>query len=192
MNWKRGALILAILLVIAIVAISIPIYNRLKPIAEVPAPAEEIPKEVPVQETKEPEQEAAKEITVHISRFEFDQPNITIEPGTKVIWVNDDTRRHVITNPHLNLFYDIKKILEQGDTFEYTFTKQGTYEILEANFGIHGVVIVKANSYDKITGYMVYNLETKGTDLLTTSLNLFVIVSMLLLIGFYLNIGKRK
>lgn len=194
MNWKRGVVILAVLLVIAVISTGIVLYKSSKeePVEVVEIPAAEESVKEPVQEVKESVKEAPKEVTIHISRYDFDNANITIATGTKVIWVNDDSRKHMITNPRLGLFREMRKSLEEGDTFEYTFDKAGTYEILEANFGIRGIIIVKDNNYDPITGYVVYNLNTEGTKLLKSSVNLLTIVLGILILGFYFNNIKRK
>jgi len=158
-----------------------------------------IPEEnAPVQETikpavvEEPIQiaESPKEVTILISRYEFDKPNITIETGTKVIWKNTDDRRHMITDQSDGFLRNLRKSLEYGDTFEYTFDNPGTYKILEANFGIRGIVTVTGKTSSLITGSVVGplsfdNLDAK--DLPVVSLNIFAISMTLLIFGFYIS-----
>ena len=152
---KEVNIALAIILIIAISILGISIYSHYT--------KEEIIQEELTQETinEIPEEpviekpilvEEPKEITIFISRYEFDKPEIIIEPGTKVIWTNTDDRNHMITNKKLGLFREIRKSLAKGDSFEYTFNDPGTYEILEANFGINGKVIVENKDINMITG----------------------------------------
>ncbi len=61
----------------------------------------------------------------------FTPAEITVKPGTKVIWTNDDTAIHQIyANPHptgKSLPSLKSAILNNKQTYEYTFTKTGTY-----------------------------------------------------------------
>ncbi len=146
----------------------------------------------PVVEKPSPPGTQPRDITIYISRFEFDKPEVIIEQGMKVIWENTDTRRHMITNKRIGLFRDMRKSLEYGDSFEYQFNDPGTYEILEANFGINGKVIVREKEYDMITGYIVKNIEVKGLSFLLISLNLLVITALALVIGFHISRHSQK
>ena len=134
--------------------------------------------------------EEQKEVTIFISRTEFDKPEITIEPGTKVIWVNTDDRLHMITNKRIGLFREMRKSLEKGDTFEYTFNDPGTYEILEANFGINGKVIVQKENIGLITGSVIGEMEVNGGSFLLLAINLIVITLVVLIVGFYVSRHK--
>lgn len=112
---------------------------------------------------------AKKEVVIQISRFDFDKPKITIDAGTTVIWENIDSRRHIITNKNIGLFKTIRKSLKQGERFDYTFNEPGVYEILEANFGIKGVIIVKEKS-NIVTG-MVANTEELNENMVVKNIN---------------------
>jgi plastocyanin len=210
---KEGNIALIFILVIVLIIIGIFMYEQINikeeisrqgiqpPIIE--KPIEEPTKQTPIEE--KPVEIDKKEITILISRFDFDKPEIVIEPGTKVIWKNTDDRRHMITNKRLGLFRTMRKSLEQGDTFEYVFTQTGTYEILEANFGINGKVIVEKQTQPilitggavvttnsepiSITGYVVKNMEVNGIGFFIVSINIFLITMIVLVAGFY--ISKR-
>ena len=185
---------LGLLLALAIIILAVSIYQGVKEpeeIIEEVAVEEEIENNTRLVVIEEPvEIEEEKEVIIQISRFEFDQPEITIEPGTKVIWNNTDTRRHMITNKRIGLFRQMRVSLEQGDTFEYIFDEPGTYEILEANFGINGKVIVEENS-NSITGYMIHSMEVNGVGFLLFTLNLFVLTGIALVAGFYISRHKK-
>ena len=142
MKIKEVNISLALILALAIIILAVSIYQGVKEpeeIIEEIAVEEDIENDTRIIVVEEPvEIEEEKEIIIQIYRYEFDKPEIIIEPGTKVIWNNTDTRRHMITNKRIGLFRQIRVSLDQGDTFEYVFEEPGTYDILEANFGING------------------------------------------------------
>jgi|TARA_B100002003_G_C13999369_1_gene482514 plastocyanin len=187
---KEVSIPLILVLVVAISILGLSVYNQYgtEEIIQEEIIEEELVEE-PIVE-KPVIVEEPKEITVFISRFEFDKSEITIEPGTKVIWVNTDERRHMITNKRIGLFRTMRKSLEKGDTFEYTFNDPGTYEILEANFGINGKVIVENTNMGLVTGSVIGELEVNGANFLLLSINLFVITLLVLVIGFYVSRHK--
>ena len=208
MMTKRGRWILIAVLIVALAVIGLVLYQQMvskeKIVQEeikVDSVQEPVKAVEPAIEEPAPIKTPSKEITIEISRFAFDKPEVTVPVGTKVIWKNTDERRHMITNPTIGLFRTLRKSLEQGDTFEYIFTEPGTYEILEANFGIRGLVIVedtgssslvaKAGNNDLITGYIVKQIEINGLSFMLISTNLFVITAILLVIAFYISRRKR-
>ena len=175
------ALIFIILLWIATIVFSVYDYLNKDEVQEVAV--EEVSEPQPFVE--EPKLIGSNEVLIQIFRNEFDKKEITIEAGTKVIWENMDSRRHMITNKRIGLFRTMRKSLEKGDTFEYTFNEPGTYEILEANFGINGKVIVEKPKPNMITGYVVSSLELNGLSFLLISINLFVVTTLALVICFH-------
>jgi plastocyanin len=197
MQKKEANILLITLLVIALAVIGFSIYNIFMKkevvIQEEVQPAVEEPKNIPgdVVDTNQPElAEKSPEITVLVYRYDFDKPEIIIAPGTKVIWKNLDTRQHVILDKRDQLqFRTIKKILDYGETFEYTFEKEGVYDIIEANFGINGKVIVTRDS-NLITGNAIGSMELGGSSFFLVSINLLVFTLLLLVLGFY--ISKHK
>ncbi len=188
---RRLSLILILLLAFAIIGFSIYDYLNKEEVTQEKTTEEvsETPSEAVVEE---PKSLASDEVLIQIFRNKFDKPEITIETGTKVIWKNMDTRRHMITNKRIGLFRTLRKSLEYGDTFEYRFNDVGVYEILEANFGINGKVIVEEPKPNLITGYVVANLELNGLSFLLISINLFVITTTALVIGFHISRKQQK
>ena len=73
---------------------------------------------------------AEGEVAVSIYDFGFDPPLLKIKVGTTVTWTNTGAVEH--TTVH---FDNGKKtwdsdIMEPGDTYSFTFTKDGTYDYL--------------------------------------------------------------
>ncbi len=188
---RRLSLILILLLAFAVIGFSIYDYLNKEEVTQEKT-TEEVSEKPSEAVVEEPKPLSSNEVLIQIFRNEFDKPEITIETGTKVIWKNMDTRRHMITNKRIGLFRTLRKSLEYGDTFEYTFNDVGVYEILEANFGINGKVIVEEPKPNLITGYVVANLELNGLSFLLISINLFVVTTLALVIGFHISRKQQK
>jgi len=62
--------------------------------------------------------------SIGIVRFTFDPDSVTIDPGTTVTWTNMDIAVHSVTSE--DGIFDSGS-LPQGHSFEYTFTRPGTY-----------------------------------------------------------------
>ncbi len=60
---------------------------------------------------------------IEIRGFAFNPQTITITKGTTVTWINEDSATHTVTG---NAF--ITEILNQGQTFSYTFDEAGTFD----------------------------------------------------------------
>ena len=185
---KESVVPLVLVLLLAVIVIGVSIYDQMimdeDEIIQEEVIEEDMEKPVEVV-VEEPEPEKPKEIVINIMRYEFDKPEVVIPVGTKVIWNNTDTRRHMITNKRIGLFRMMRKSLELGDTFEYTFDEPGTYEILEANFGIHALVIVEEEN--QITGGVI---GVSSSSFLVFAINLFLITLIILVVGFY--VSKHK
>ena len=67
--------------------------------------------------------------TVSIKNFAFDPAVITVKVGTTVTWTNADQDPHTVTSDGKSGPLNSKP-LNQGDTFQYTFTKAGTFSYL--------------------------------------------------------------
>lgn len=190
---KKRVFVVVLVLALVLVIISTFLYSEFgkQRETEEKTTPERFSKEV----TEEPEETAVgeleivkeepKEVVIQILRFEFDKPEVVIEPGTKVIWKNTDTRRHMITNKRIGLFRKMRKSLSYGDTFEYTFNKAGTYEILEANFGINGRVIVKEGNL--ITGGAVKSVDVNSNGVVLASAGILALTATTLGVGFYVS-----
>jgi plastocyanin len=65
--------------------------------------------------------------TVSIKNFAFVPAAVTVKVGTTITWTNTDQEAHTVTakNGAFNL-----APLNSGSTYQYTFTKPGTYNYL--------------------------------------------------------------
>jgi plastocyanin len=80
-----------------------------------------------------------------------DVPNpqtLTVVPGTKVTWTNRDAFvPHTVTATGANKGLFSSSALNYGQTFSYTFDKEGTYQYMDIyKPALTGWVIVKAAS----------------------------------------------
>ncbi len=61
---------------------------------------------------------------VEIHNLKFDPPTLTIAPGTKVTWVNEDSAPHTVTDKG-KVFRSAG--LDSKDSFSYTFESPGEF-----------------------------------------------------------------
>lgn len=66
---------------------------------------------------------------VTIENFSFNPGSLTVKQGTKVTWTNKDSAPHKIKSDTFN-----SSDLNQGDKFEFTFDKKGSFDYI---CGIH-------------------------------------------------------
>ncbi|MEP7042381.1 MAG: cupredoxin family copper-binding protein [Dokdonella sp.] len=62
--------------------------------------------------------------TVEITKFAFTPGEITISPGTTIVWTNHDEVPHTVTSTDKRL---ASKALDTDDRFEHTFADAGDY-----------------------------------------------------------------
>lgn len=97
----------------------------------------EISAETPA-ETSETQVEP-KTVEIKIEDFAFKPDSITISPGDTVRWTNLDLVTHTVTGPDFS-----SGTLRDGDSYEFTFTKEGTYRYYcSIHASMEGVVIVE-------------------------------------------------
>ena len=65
---------------------------------------------------------AAEPVTVDISKFAFAPKEITVAPGTTVVWVNHDETPHTVAASD-HAF--VSKALDTDDRYEHTFADEG-------------------------------------------------------------------
>jgi plastocyanin len=63
--------------------------------------------------------------SVTIANFAFDPAEVTVPVGTTVTWTNQDDVPHTVTSDDKKTFGSSG--LDTGDTFQFRFTKPGTY-----------------------------------------------------------------
>jgi plastocyanin len=66
---------------------------------------------------------------VQIVNFQFTPNTLTVKPGTKVTWTNEDTTVHSIkdTSP---LATPVSQDLAKGNTFSITYEQAGSYSYI--------------------------------------------------------------
>jgi len=67
---------------------------------------------------------AAPVPTVDITKFAFAPKEITVAPGTKIVWTNYDEIPHTVTAT--DKAFD-SKALDTSDRYEHTFSTEGDY-----------------------------------------------------------------
>ena len=86
---------------------------------------------------------SAAEATISIDNFAFTPAQLTVAPGTRVTWVNNDDIAHLVVDAK-----DPRAMksppLDTGDKFAFTFAEPGTYPYFCAlHPHMQGEVIVK-------------------------------------------------
>jgi plastocyanin len=86
---------------------------------------------------------AAAPDAVSIANFAFAPTPLTVAPGTKVTWSNNDEEPHTVTSADGGKMFK-SPALDTDDKFSFTFAKSGTYKYF---CSIHprmvGTIIVK-------------------------------------------------
>ena len=104
-----------------------------------------------LNETIEPEEETedinATEpeenvLTIEIDHLTLSQKYVTIEKGTTIVWINQESHPHMLA-AHYGEFRSPR--LEQGDSFNHTFNDVGEYTYICAIFKtqIRGTITVE-------------------------------------------------
>jgi plastocyanin len=70
---------------------------------------------------------SAPTFDVNITKFAFGPKEITIAPGTKVIWTNRDETPHTVTSNDKSF---VSKGLDTDDKFEHTFASEGDFSYI--------------------------------------------------------------
>jgi len=65
---------------------------------------------------------AAEPVTVDIAKFAFTPKEITVAPGTTVVWINHDETPHTVAASDHGF---VSKALDTDDRYEHTFTDEG-------------------------------------------------------------------
>ena len=63
-------------------------------------------------------------VDLNIAKFAFAPKEITITPGTKIIWTNHDETPHTVTSNDKSF---ASKGLDTDDKFEHTFASEGDF-----------------------------------------------------------------
>jgi plastocyanin len=65
--------------------------------------------------------------SVDITKFAFAPKEITVSPGTKIVWINRDEAPHTVTSSDKSF---ASKGLDTEDKFEHTFASEGDFSYL--------------------------------------------------------------
>ncbi|HEY6985788.1 MAG TPA: cupredoxin family copper-binding protein [Rhodanobacteraceae bacterium] len=68
---------------------------------------------------------AAEPVRIEIQKFAFQPKEITIAPGTTVVWVNHDETPHTIAAGDQTF---VSQALDTDDRYEHTFANEGDVE----------------------------------------------------------------
>ena len=66
----------------------------------------------------------APAVEAKIAKFAYEPKEITIAPGTKVVWTNQDDVPHTVTGAEKKFS---SPVLDTGQKFSYTFGAEGEY-----------------------------------------------------------------
>ena len=66
----------------------------------------------------------ASTIDIDIAKFAYGPKEITVAPGTKVVWTNHDQTPHTVTSNDKSF---ASKGLDTDDKFEHTFDREGDF-----------------------------------------------------------------
>lgn len=69
----------------------------------------------------------ASTVDLSIAKFAFAPKEITIAPGTKIIWTNHDEAPHTVTSNDKSF---VSKGLDTDDKFEHTFANEGDFSYI--------------------------------------------------------------
>lgn len=186
--------ILVALLIALFVLLGFLFYNNAKREGQQPqtqpeetSTAEEIvepsdvkePEEIPSVEGDDEEVQVMNEVTVNINNLKFYPQEVRISPGTKVIWINNDTSPHKVV-AYDRVFYG-ERILH-GERYEFTFTWIGVHRYFDAIWpkAGKGTIIVQEEPLP-VTGAVI------GIDLSQQETNskfaLVFLLSMIMVLG---------
>jgi plastocyanin len=70
---------------------------------------------------------SAPTVDLNIAKFAFAPKDITIKPGTKLVWINHDETPHTVTSTDKSF---TSKGLDTDDKFEHTFTAEGDFNYI--------------------------------------------------------------
>ena len=69
----------------------------------------------------------APTVDINIAKFAYGPKEITIAPGTKIVWTNHDETPHTVTSNDKSF---ASKGLDTDDKFEHTFASEGDFSYI--------------------------------------------------------------
>ena len=71
--------------------------------------------------------QATEPNTVTMKNIDYTVKELTVKKGTTVTWRNDDTAQHDVNFDDQAMDSADSKLLDQGQTYQYTFNEVGTF-----------------------------------------------------------------
>jgi len=71
--------------------------------------------------------DAPRVVEVDIAKFAYGPKDVTVAPGTRIVWTNRDETPHTVTGNDKSF---ASKGLDTDDKFEHTFDKEGDFAYL--------------------------------------------------------------
>ena len=71
--------------------------------------------------------ETPHSVEVSIEKFAYGPKDVTVAPGTHIVWTNHDEAPHTVSSNDKSF---TSKGLDTDDKFEHTFTKEGDFTYL--------------------------------------------------------------
>jgi plastocyanin len=69
----------------------------------------------------------ASTVDINIAKFAYGPKEITVAPGTKIVWTNKDETPHTVTSNDKSF---ASKGLDTDDKFEHTFAAEGDFSYI--------------------------------------------------------------
>jgi plastocyanin len=135
--------------------------------------------EIIIDQEPEPEPEVVPiepaEEKIIVERFSFAPDIITIEEGTTIRWISEDSRRHkVVCYINSRRIFVGDELYTAGEEVEFRFKDSGEYLCLDSVFGSRMNIIVKPISLSRLTGSSIRDLPTQ--KVIITGLLMFVVM----------------
>lgn len=92
---------------------------------------------------RDPVEVSGTSVTVELKDIKFQPQGIKVMPGTTVTWVNKEAAVHNVRQ--VESVFLSQDVMEEGDTFSFTFREPGTYRYVCTYHhpNMNGVVIVE-------------------------------------------------
>lgn len=106
----------------------------------------QLPQGLPAPPTPTPAPTAAvgSSVTVDISNAVYEPETMTVVPGTRIVWFNQDDDEHTVTSVQAESKVLDSPTLKQNQTYEFTFTEKGTYHYTcQVHDYMEGTIIVQ-------------------------------------------------
>jgi plastocyanin len=71
--------------------------------------------------------QATSTVEINIAKFAYGPKEITVAPGTKIVWTNHDETPHTVTSTDKSF---ASKGLDTDDKFEHTFATEGDFSYI--------------------------------------------------------------